>query len=405
MTLWLITPQDTVLFRDGRPFSANPGARARSLPFPFPTTTAGAARTRAGQDQMGKFEIERVEDVLRIAVRGPLLASVENGHLVQLLPPAPSDALAFAGNDGNLIIHALSPLRMPAGALTDLENVPQGAGLALVGLPVSELRKPAKEAPAFWNWSFYADWLLYPSTQLRPAVDIGVRHLETDRRMHVGIDAETMAGRDGDLFMTGGLSFRQGPSADRNALSSLQEFALVISVESPDDLLVPAPGIGHLGGERRLAHWQSIQGDFPSPPPGLKEKVKASKRCRIILLTPMALEDGWWPHYLCESRDGVNVEIKAAAVGKPQTISGWDLSKKGPRLSRRLVPAGSVFYLELTGEPNDIDSWFDKTWFHCMSDEADDRASGFGLVAIGTYEGPVDLKVDETSASMEANDA
>lgn len=403
MTLWLIDPQDTLLFRDGRPFSANPGARARSLQFPFPTTTAGAARTRAGQDSLGRFDTSRIDDVLKVSLRGPLLAALQHGRLDYLLPPAPADALAFVEDSNSLVVHPLQPIKLPSGTSTDLGNVPGGEELAPVGLSVNELRKPAKDSPAFWKWSFFADWLLSPTTQKRASSEIGIGALASDRRLHVGIDPQTLAGRDGDLFMTGGLAFRQQQGDDPYALSAIQELGLIVSVHLPDDGLSIDPGVGHVGGERRLAHWRSTQGDFPDPPPGLKEQVKTTCRCRVVLLTPLATVAGWRPTYLLQSRHGVAVELIAAAVGKPQTLSGWDLRNKGARLSRRLVPAGSVFYLELTGEPDAIENWFDKTWFHCLSDEEDDRMCGFGLAVVGTYSGPVDLEID--NIQKEAHDA
>ena len=51
MTTWIIEPHDPLIFRDGRPFGPNPGARAKTLSFPFPSTTTGGVRTRAGLDK------------------------------------------------------------------------------------------------------------------------------------------------------------------------------------------------------------------------------------------------------------------------------------------------------------------------------------------------------------------
>ncbi len=74
MTIGIIEPHHSVIFRDGRPLGPNPGVRAASLAYPFPSTTAGGARTRAGQDATGRF-VAAPTDVLQIGVRGPLLWS------------------------------------------------------------------------------------------------------------------------------------------------------------------------------------------------------------------------------------------------------------------------------------------------------------------------------------------
>ena len=64
MTVWLIEPRDPVIFRDGKPFNASPGAHAKTLSFPFPATAAGATRTRAGLDTSGRFDRARINDLL-----------------------------------------------------------------------------------------------------------------------------------------------------------------------------------------------------------------------------------------------------------------------------------------------------------------------------------------------------
>src|SRR5579875_2212729 len=79
MTLWMIEPHDSLIFRDSRPFHALPGAKASTLPFPFPSTLAGAARTQAGLNEQGMFWIsgdKQLEELKHLAVRGPFLAQL-----------------------------------------------------------------------------------------------------------------------------------------------------------------------------------------------------------------------------------------------------------------------------------------------------------------------------------------
>lgn len=74
MELWIIEPRDPLIARDGRPFGPYPGARARPLNFPFPSTIAGGLRTRAGQDQSGRFEAKNIPAVKQIGIRGRAIA-------------------------------------------------------------------------------------------------------------------------------------------------------------------------------------------------------------------------------------------------------------------------------------------------------------------------------------------
>lgn len=74
----LIEPRDSLIVRDGRPFTNSPGARARSLPFPLPQTLAGAYRSRRGLQEGLRFP-EEAERVLSWGVKGPLLAEEGEG--------------------------------------------------------------------------------------------------------------------------------------------------------------------------------------------------------------------------------------------------------------------------------------------------------------------------------------
>ena len=67
-------------------------------------------------------------------------------------------------------------------------------------------------------------------------------------------------------------------------------------------------------------------------------------------------------------------------------VSGWDLAQGRPKETKRLAPAGSVYFLELAGEREDIRRWCDEAWLNCVGDGAQDRRDGFGLAALGTWE-------------------
>ena len=73
MSVWLIQPRGPLIFRDGKPFNATPGAQAKSLSFPYPSTLAGGVRTRAGRDETGRFDPQQIEHLLQLNVRGPIL--------------------------------------------------------------------------------------------------------------------------------------------------------------------------------------------------------------------------------------------------------------------------------------------------------------------------------------------
>ena len=75
-SLWVIEPHDSLVIRDGRPFSPINGvAQAFSLPFVPPSVTAGAVRQRIGSNASGMFVADKVaqEQLKEHAVVGPFL--------------------------------------------------------------------------------------------------------------------------------------------------------------------------------------------------------------------------------------------------------------------------------------------------------------------------------------------
>ncbi|BAW02883.1 CRISPR-associated protein, Cmr3 [Thermus thermophilus] len=79
----------------------------------------------------------------------------------------------------------------------------------------------------------------------------------------------------------------------------------------------------------------------------------------------------------------------AAVVGRPLAVSGWNLKEGKPKPSRRAVPAGSVYFVRLPeawGE-GEVRDWAGKVWFRNLSEEEQDRRDGFGLAALGLWDG------------------
>lgn len=373
MPVWIIEPRDPLIARDGRPFGPTPGARAVSLGFPLPSTTVGVVRTRAGLGPDGKFDPTQVDRVKRIAVRGPLLVQLsEEGAVERWLLPAPSDALlldaAPAGTD-RLYRCRLAPLALPVGAAA---NLPEG--MALVGPARPDPRKPAR-APRFWFWERYIEWLSNPVDGEIARADLGCDGPVAESRMHVSLDPETQTAREGALFQTRGLEF------------TMQGWRrLALAVYSEEKL---RPGLAPMGGERRLISWRASQAQLPALPPQVRQTMIDQGACRVILATPACFAAGWKPTWLLAPREGVVPALIGAAVPRYQVVSGWDLATtpQRPKPTRRLAPAGSVFFLKLNGEPSAIGRWVDCVWMQCVSDDEQDRNDGFGLAILGVWSG------------------
>lgn len=403
-TSWIIEPHDPIILRDGRPFDATPGARARTLPFPYPATLAGAVRSRAGRDAGGTF-CAAIDDVLQIGVRGPLLAQLadDSSDVVTQLVPAPADALLLGLEDQadaksaavKVKVLQLVPLGVPAELHTAMPN-----GLLPVGPTSPDPNKPSKRAPRFWYWSQFEQWLLKPEqfsqlTQLASS-ELGLAGLKQNSRMHVVMDVDSgqRKGREGGLFQTTGLEFT---SADGHipAQDSVHRLALLASVDADAELVrklqpsgaLLSVGTDTLGGEGRIVVWRSSGTGLPACPDALVTQIQRHMACRIILLTPAIFEQGYRPTWLLEPRHGVTVELKAVCNSGFEVVSGWDYAQRAPKPTRRVLRAGSVLYVCLHGEPDAIKAWVQAVWMQNISDAEQDRRDGFGLAAIGVWDG------------------
>lgn len=387
MPLWIIEPRDSLIVRDGRPFGPDPGVRATSLEFPFPSTLAGGARNRFGLAADGLFErseanLDRVRDLI---VHGPLLVEiVAPDEQLVWYGPAPADALVTDVEDKVQVL-AVEPMPMPAGSES---NGPHD--LLPIGARAPFPAKLSTDPPRFWHWDSLEDWLhlreaaswLGSEAQVEPA-KLGIGRLPRDRRMHVSIEPGPQTALDGALFQTSGLSF---------TLPGRRRFALAVRASA--DFPHFAGGLAPLAGERRVVTWRPRTEDFPECPSKLAEAIATSRACRALLMTPALFDAGYRPAAggpLLRRSNGVTITLRAAAVPRPQVVSGWDVAANSfqgePKSTRRLAPSGAVYYLRFEGAHAAIEAWVRDHWMQPISDRPEDCADGFGLAVFGVWPG------------------
>lgn len=390
MTLWIIEPRDPLIFGDGKPFTAIPGSRAKSLPFPYPSTIAGCVRTRAGQDPAsGRFDKRRIRELLGVDVRGPLLVEIDamdrQEVVTDWLLPAPADALLLEAKTPDCALRRkLSPLELPSGCVTDL------AGLSVVGASSPVKEKPHPHAPRYWRWDAYLQWLRAPADGLTQLATLGHDGPARESRVHVSIEARNQTALEGALFQTSGMEFvRSEPSHDEHKLARSRTLALAVETEAS-----LTDGLDFMGGERRVVRWRHTEAGLPACPDDVRANIVAQRACRMILLTPAHFQAGCLPSWALSKTTGVRVEVVGAAVPRYGAVSGWDYVTGKPKPARRLAPAGSVYFLSLRGDPVALGRFVDAIWMQVVSDDLSGiedgeqaRRDGFGLAIAGAWDG------------------
>lgn len=362
-----LEPLDVLFFRDGRPFA--PGAVLTSG-RPVPQTLAGALRTwileakgcdfkalgeavRKGQSfgEALAAQSSALGALADMAIRGPWFTC--NG---QPVVPVPATLRRIErDNDHPERIVRLNPFKDPMpGWRSELGEKPlwwRGKGRLN---PLGD---------AFLTMAGLAQFLNgkdpQPETVLRDL-------LAYDRRVGIQIASATQTVVDGALFSAGFLALKPGVG-----------LAAEIRLPKETGLEIPAATVLPLGGAgRRVAVTRREPLAWPRP-----QKHTAPAKHRLLLLTTPALfeaneaQNAWKPPGL---------QPKAAAVPRPEPVSGWDLALRGPKPLRFAVPAGAVYFLDSPAGAHDAmttDSWVSGSL--CTGETA---AAGWGAFIEGVWD-------------------
>ena len=316
-----IDPVDTLFFRDGRRFA--PAARAASG-LPKPQTVAGALRTA-----MIRLAGIRPEAVAANIRRGqPFRDAVPDGTVAGADIGAVQFRGPLFGLDGQVLFPAPAILRQDrsSGKILRLDPLdeplpgwrPQKPGMRPLWCrtrrrlrPVSGYLAPG-EMIRFLEGSVPGDII--------PAEDV----YAFDDRTGIGIDPDRSTAGDGRIYGV-------------RMLSLTRSACLYAELTGPPEALDLFPASGELvalGGEGRHA--------VVTPEPGFarldRPRVGPNGETgnRLIVLTTPAILGGGYPRSL---------GLLAASVPGYETVSGWDLARKGPKPNRFTVPAGAVYFL------------------------------------------------------------
>jgi len=375
-TLWMVEPHDSVIVRDGRPFSATESyAVASSLPFVPPSVIAGAVRGRQGSDRYGMFDNGQRFHVQKTKVRGPFLVHKLNDRTHTYFLPRPADSLMLDEPGQQFRM-----LRPQPNHFTNLSNnliplYPTGQ--------MNMLSKPILDKALYWSDSQYRRWLYEDVVVYNPQNFLD--ELPRDWRMHVTMDAQTHTAKSGGLFATQGLTWRMGTLA-----GGIREFAMIVMVDSSlDNAIQTPPVIDTFGGEQRLVHWHKTNVPLPtilqdSSPDDLINTIVANRRCRMLLLTPGYFTRGWLPDIVAAQDAPI---VRAVAINRGEFYSGWDILGNTPKHAMRCAPAGTVYFLEFPSAytDNDIRAWVLKWWMQSVSDQSQLQHDGFGIAIFGQW--------------------
>lgn len=343
-----LVPRDGLFFKDGRGWFTSESGRARSMPWPSPTTLRGAMRSalglaaQSGEEQWDASEwpdrTSGVELGATFALRREHGATFSSSDRMW---PAPADAIALEKND---FYAMLVPKPNPAdiGSLDGDDSVHVRA----LERPRLDTRSKPRSAPRWWTDADLVGWMCGQPVGWSADADLTSREVATRTQTHVSVDASKGTAAEGLLFQTEILEF-----AD-------PEHEWAIAMDLKDGGLGEPDAVIGVGGKRRLTEVEALDASVFEVPAELLRAFEAGPtRIRLMLVTPGHFSGGWLldgfapeagSDRITGSIEGIDAELvlKAALVGRPEHVSGWDMAARCPKGTRRLAPAGSIYHLE-----------------------------------------------------------
>jgi CRISPR-associated protein Cmr3 len=348
----ILAPRDGLFLKDGREWATAEEGRAHSLGWPMPSTLHGAFVTACGRLEETADKALAPEDWLSlaeairlgpsVALRRPMEATAQDWRQADRVWPVPTDAFFVADEAGNpRQVRRLEPLSTRIASLGRDDDI---AREALWRPRFEDQVKPARSAPIWWAEEAFVKWLADPA--LERICDRAYRGLALPRHVqsHVGIDPATLTARDEILFAHDVVEMLDDEGG---------EWAIGCRLLAPENI----PNAVTLGGDRRRALVTSAAPDLFGFPAvlGAAFESHSPKGLRLVTVTPAVFAQGWLPNVFAAGRDncyrgrlpGIDAELilRAAIVPRAAHVSGWDMARRRPKPTARLVPLGAVYYL------------------------------------------------------------
>lgn len=363
-----------VLFLRGNKLFGDPGSFGESQMPPWPSVAAGAIRSQMLVNDDFDLSLFAKGNSLHPQLGTPadpgeftvcditLARRFKDGTSIETFRPLPADLIATEDSKGEFKIYRLKPT-----SLNDSINTSS----PFLKVAAFATDRPAKPIPGMWlnqtGWQSYLDGVLPQASDLIRSDELW----KIDLRVGVGLDTKHGSAEPHKLFSVQAVSLNDGHG-----------FLVAIDGAEP-----PSGGILRLGGDGRGASVSAA--NYQSPEPDY-DAIAASGHCRIILKTPGLFPAGWYPSgtddNMMFSFGGVSGRLICAAVSRSETISGWDLAEWEPKPAQRVVPIGSVYWLEELQATADAMRKLAETglWPKAEYDESR-RAEGFNRLTFAAY--------------------
>ncbi len=336
---------DTLVFQDGKPFEKSNDSWGNSLVLPTPSTLYGALRATYFAkhfDELSKAN-EANDPTKNLKIN--FIGLQYKGNLVFSLPrdcvELKDKVITLDLEENNL---TNNPLKYIFSSKEEVD-----------GLDGAFLKKS--------NFSRYLSCKTIGSFEKEESFII------RESKIGIGLNRQTKTTEEGLLYRVEMLRYK--------------DLKIVVDFDGLD---LENSGLMRLGGEAKGTRYKQVESlDVPI-------SNISGNTFKLYLLTPAIFNNGWYPDWIDEENDfigeyrGFKLKLVASAIGKSQSIGGFDIKKREPKKMRKAVPMGSVYYFEiLEGDKEKVVEAFNLSNISDIKNEEDYRLvkEGYGLVMVG----------------------
>ena len=359
MREWVFEPLDTLFFRSGLSIDRGEAGWLESIFPPSPQTmqgvvrssiilshcrdpkTFGAGRCDTCRDKdtcllPGCIGTSKEGDYGNIDLYGPYLIKENKRYY-----PAPFDLMRE--KEGSRRLFSVPPSDSPV--ICDLGSVrlptkPQGSDYKAFDVAGGWIREDALQR--------YLD----DSKHLPDGQDNLLKEdafFEREPRVGIARGYATHKVEEGMLYSIVPLRFKE-------------DIKIGVKVNGIDTAIEPKGFATNVGGEGRVC---KLTIDKPISHQALLNTEKVN-RLKMVLLQPADFNSHWLSSDFKEEKDqgftcwegfvsGIKLRLISACIGRPHKLGGWDMGKRAVKSMHCYVPAGSVYFFEVTdGDASEV---------------------------------------------------
>lgn len=320
-----IKPNDTLFFRDGKPFTMGEQTEGSGIFPPFPSTVYGAIRTAYIAEKGG------LRKFLNSEMRSEIGTEKEKG----------------AFRIKNILISNKNNVLYPAPR--DLVKSYLSANIQRLERKKNILICPITNLDLLWSC---ADGKVEHNEKDYLTQDSLISYLEGKDKAPKVINQSDFVLNEPKVGIERNSLTRTSEESKLYRISMFRlkdSYGLLVDFEGIE---INTYGIIKLGGEGKTASYNVTNNEFNINTKLISEYIDKERRFKLYFASPTIFKNGWIPDQFDTKTmiwDYENLKLKliTAAIGKPINVGGWDIARNAPKVMRRAVPWGSVYYFEL----------------------------------------------------------